>query len=317
MTENISIFIALLAGVLSFISPCILPLIPSYLSLIGGLSFKELNESRVSRLSIFLKTLLFVLGFSTVFMVLGLLFSSTGGLIGRTTQVINLVAGLLVIVLGFNFIFNFWKVLNVEKKFHMSGKPSGAVGSLLLGIAFGGGWTPCVGPILASILFLAGTNGRMLQGTILLGFYSLGLGLPFLLAGLFFSQFLKRTERIKPYLNRIRIAGGIFLVFIGLFILLGRLQRLNNFLFILAGILESWQQAHPWQPRLLFGLLFGLPFILLGSSYLKKVMVHKNYALSPVRIIFIFLFLILSVLTLGGVIDPTRFLTFWFTFQGI
>ncbi len=315
MSSNINMAIAFAAGILSFLSPCVLPLIPSYLSLIGGVSVQELGERQRSK--VFLRTLLFVLGFSVVFIALGVLFSGTGGFFTGATQTVNIVAGTLVIILGLNFIFNFWKFLNFEKRMHMRSSPTGWLGALLLGMAFGAGWTPCVGPILASILFLAGSSAGVLQGTALLAVYSLGLGLPFVLAGLFFSQFLGARERMKRHFDTLRILSGAFLVFIGLLIALGRLQRFNIFLFRLAGWLDTWNAANPWQVRLSFTAVFLVPAILLGVSYLRRVRSAGRLVLLPGRAAFLLLFLALAVMTASGVLDPTGFFTFWFTFQGI
>ncbi len=317
IAENIGVFIAFAAGVLSFLSPCILPLIPSYLSMIGGLSVQELGEAGRRRSKVFLRTLLFVSGFSIVFILLGVLFSGTGGFLTGASRIVNIVAGSLVIVLGLNFIFNFWKFLNFEKKLHLDRSPSGSLGALLIGMAFGAGWTPCVGPILASILFLAGSSGRIVRGTMLLAVYSLGLGLPFILAGLFFSQFLKQRERIKAHFQTLRIVSGAFLVLIGLLIALGRLQRFNILMFRIAGALETWSRANPWQVRLTFAVIFMIPVVWTGLSYFRKVRRDGGFRLLPGRIIFSLLFLTLAVITLSGVIDPTGFFTFWFTYQGI
>ncbi|MQY76675.1 MAG: cytochrome c biogenesis protein CcdA [Spirochaeta sp.] len=324
MTANLHLSLAFLAGLLSFLSPCILPLIPSYLSFIGGISFLELQRSRTRRLSIFLQTLFFVLGFSVVFITLGVLFSSTGGILGNAVQLVNIIAGAVVILLGFNFIFDFWKILNREKRVHIDRKPPGFLGSILLGMAFGGGWTPCVGPILASILILAGSSGKMLSGIFLLIAYSAGLGLPFLLAGLFFSQFARQMEKIKPHLNRIRIASGIFLIMIGILILLGRLQRLNIFLFSSAYTLQAWQESSPLLSRLLLSTIFLIPFFLLLFSYIRKA--RKVYEqeksslkklIMPGRIIFLTIFLLLGVLSLSGTVNLVELFSLWFTFQGI
>jgi len=324
MTANLHLSLAFLAGLLSFLSPCILPLIPSYLSFIGGISFTELQRSRTMRFSIFLQTLFFVLGFSVVFIALGVLFSSTGGILGNAVQLVNIIAGSVVILLGFNFIFDFWKILNREKRVHIDRKPVGFLGSILLGMAFGGGWTPCVGPILASILILAGSSGNMLSGIFLLIAYSAGLGLPFLLAGLFFSQFARQMEKIKPHLNRIRIASGIFLIMIGILILLGRLQRLNIFLFSSAYALQAWQESSPLLSRMVLSALFLIPFILLLFSYIHKVKKVRRQEklpykklIMPGRIIFLSVFLLLSVLTLSGTLNIAAIISYWFTFQGI
>ena len=317
MTENINVLIAFAAGVLSFLSPCILPLIPSYLSLVGGVSYEELSDRKSGRMRVFLRTLLFVLGFSIIFIVLGVVFSGTGGFLSGASRILNIVAGSLVILLGLNFIFNFLKFLTVERRVHVTAKPAGPLGSVLLGMAFGAGWTPCVGPILASILFLAGSSGQVLQGSLLLAFYSLGLGVPFLLAGLFFAQFLKHRDRLRAHFKTLRIVSGAFLVFIGLLILLGRLQRFNIFLFRISSALQGWQESSPLQVRLFFAGLFAVPAVLLLVSILRRVRVEGRFRFFPGRSAFAVAFLVLTVLTLTSVINPTGFFTFWFTFQGI
>jgi cytochrome c-type biogenesis protein len=255
-----------------------------------------------------------------VFIVLGVLFSGAGGFLSGASRVVNLVSGALVVLLGLNFIFNFWKFLSFEKKLHVAAAPRGLAGSLALGMAFGAGWTPCVGPILASILFLAGSGGQVLQGTALLATYSLGLGLPFLLAGLFFSQFMRQKERFKRHFRALRIASGSFLVFIGLLILSGRLQRLNIALYRLAAALVSWQQASPGQVRLLFGVLLALPGLLFLALLLVELLRpagparRRRLVLRPGLAL---LFLVLAGLTLAGTLNPAGLLAFWLAYQGI
>ena len=317
MTENLNVLIAFSAGVLSFLSPCILPLIPSYLSLVGGVSYEELAEPKGGKMRVFLRTLLFVVGFSMVFILLGILFSSTGGFLTGISRVLNLVAGSLVILLGLNFIFNFLKFLTAERRVHLAGRPGGSLGAILLGMAFGAGWTPCVGPILASILFLAGSTGRILHGSLLLGAYSLGLGLPFLLAGLFFSQFLRGRDRLKAHFRALRVAGGVFLVLIGLLILVGRLQRFNIFLFRVSAALESWQQQSPEQARLIFAALFALPAAVLIASIIRTLRAEGRVRILPGRSLFAVLLMLLALLTLAAVVEPAGLLSLWFTFQGI
>ena len=130
-------------------------------------------------------------------------------------EIINMAAGSIVIILGLNYMFNFIKILNIEKKLQLRKRRSGAVGPLLLGMAFAAGWTPCIGPILASILFLAGTSGQGLEGAALLAIYSAGLGIPFILAGLFFSSYQNRIKKLSRHLYKIKIASGVLLVAIG------------------------------------------------------------------------------------------------------
>jgi len=316
MTTQLGILVAFLAGLLSFLSPCVLPLIPSYLSLVGGVSFQDLKTQGASRLRVFTRTLFFILGFTLIFVGLGILFSGTAGFISGASRIIDIAAGSLIIVLGLNFTFDFWKLLNMEKRFHLHRAPAGAAGSLLLGMAFGAGWTPCVGPILASILFLAGTSGRILQGSLLLAVYSAGLGVPFLLAGLFFSLFLRQAERLKPHLNKIRIASGLFLIAIGLLVLLGRLQRLNIALFVLASRLEAWRNSAPWQVSLAFGLTFSVLFLLLQLAWLRGFLRDRSRR-RLLLLSFSLLSLVLALLIFSGVIDPAAFLVSWLSFQGL
>ena len=319
MTAELNVFLAFAAGLLSFLSPCVLPLIPSFLSFIGGTSYRDLVEGRASRWGLFGQSLLFVLGFTVVFVALGLLFSSTVGLLGPAVQAVNLVAGGLVVLLGLNFIFNFWSLLSREKRLHLSRRPAGGLGAVLLGVAFGAGWTPCVGPILASILVLAGSSGQAARGVLLLGTYSTGLGLPFLLAGLFFSRFSRQAERLKSHLNGIRIASGLFLVFVGLLILLGRLQRLNILFFRLAGGLQGWARDDPLSARLALGALFLLPAVWIGAGWLRSLSAARSgaAALLSWRLLFSALLLGTGLLGLAGLLDLSRLLTFWFTWQGI
>jgi cytochrome c-type biogenesis protein len=316
MTVQLGFLIAFLAGLLSFFSPCVLPLIPSYLSLVGGVSYRDLQAGGVSRYRVFRRTLLFVLGFSLVFVGLGVLFSGAAGFLGSAARIIDIVAGSLIILLGLNFIFDFWKLLNMEKRFHLRRAPAGAAGSLLLGMAFAAGWTPCVGPILASILFLAGTSGRILRGSLLLATYSAGLGLPFLLSGFFFSLYSQQADKIKPHLNKIRIFSGIFLTAIGLLVLLGRLQRLNVALFALAGRLMEWHSSAPQQTRWAFGFFFFGVFLILAACWLRGLIRHRRRR-RPVLLSFGALTLALAVLSFTAVIDPAAFLTSWLVFQGL
>jgi cytochrome c-type biogenesis protein len=316
MDGNVGLPLAFAAGVLSFLSPCILPLIPSYLSLVGGVSVQELGEKAGNRPVVFLRTVLFVLGFSVIFIALGVLFSGALGLFSGATRLINIVAGSVVILLGLNFIFEFVKLLSYEKRVQI--RPAGrSFGALLMGMAFGAGWTPCVGPILASILFLAGSSGRTLQGTLLLAAYSLGLGLPFILAGVFFSRFMAQRQRLRSHSGALKTASGAFLVFIGLLILVGRLSRFNIFLSRLSTGLLAWEAASPWQVRLLFAGLLLIPALLAGISYWRTVYRAGTLRLLPGRLLLSLLFLALAACTMAGVLKPTGLLSYWFTFQGI
>ena len=222
MTANLHLSLAFLAGLLSFLSPCILPLIPSYLSFIGGISLLELQRNRTMRLSIFLQTLFFVLGFSVVFITLGVLFSSTGGILSNAVQLVNIIAGAVVILLGFNFIVEFWKIFNREKRVHINRKPGGFLGSILLGMAFAFAWTPYIGPILGSILFYAGTSETAGRGGLLLLVYSIGFGIPFIIAGLGFASGLRFFSWVRRHAMVINLFSGAIVAGVGILLLLGR-----------------------------------------------------------------------------------------------
>jgi cytochrome c biogenesis protein CcdA len=195
MTAEINLVLAFVAGLLSFLSPCVLPLIPSYLSFVSGVSFKDLGEAGAVRWMILSRTVFFVAGFTIVFVALGILFSGPALLFSNASRWINFGAGLVVVLLGINIAFDLVGALNVERRFHTTRRPTGYLGAILVGMAFGAGWSPCIGPILASILFLAGTQGEAGRAAILLLVYSLGLGLPFLVTGAAFT-------RVSAYLQR-------------------------------------------------------------------------------------------------------------------
>lgn len=314
MTPTPGFGLAFAAGLLSFLSPCILPLIPSYLSYIGGASLAELQESSPRRSETVGRTLLFVLGFSVVFVLLGLLAGTSGFLIGGTSRIISLVAGGIVVLLGLNIIFDFWKTLNIERKFHFSSKPRGYTGSVAIGMAFGAGWTPCIGPILAGILFLAGRSGNAWTGTALLLVYSLGLGVPFLIAGAFFPQFLRALSGLKRHLETIRIVSGAFLVGIGLLIAFGRLQRFNAVVLQWGAAVHRWEAAAPEQARLVLTIAFAVlglvPLLIWGLR-------SKDDRWSVPRLAFFGVFGVLALLQGIGVVSLPSLIGSWLTFQGI
>jgi cytochrome c-type biogenesis protein len=353
MGIDLNLGLAFVAGLLSFLSPCILPLIPAYLSLMGGTSLQDLKESGSKRLGAFVNTVFFVIGFSIVFMVLGILFSTTFALLSGATRIINIVAGSIVVVLGFNFIFDFWKVLNFEKRFQVEKRPTSKPAALLFGMAFGAGWSPCIGPILSSILFLAGSTGSFVRAIVLLSVYSLGLGLPFLLTGLFLPFALRQLDRAKKHLRTIKIVSGGFLVFIGALIIFGRLQQLNILLFSFAYKLETWEVDNPIVARNVFGAVFFIFFALVLAFYIRKGLARRTEESAgstvqpigpggqdkpppdggtavakplssagsawfrPVRLFFLLAFLSGGVLSLTGVINVSKILSAWFSFQGI
>ena len=232
MSENITVFIAFGAGVLSFLSPCVLPLIPSYLCVIGGSPSSDNTEAGSRPIA---RTISFISGFSVVFIVLSVIFSSTIILMSGIFGYINLISGIIVIVLGLNTVFDFFSMLNYEKRFHLKNKPKGIIGAFLTGSAFGAGWTPCVGPVLAGILFLASNSGSVWRSVTYLVFYSAGLGLPFLLASFFFNAFIKISAKLRSRLPLIRRISGALLIVIGVLIIRGDYKTFNN-------LAAKWQE---------------------------------------------------------------------------
>jgi cytochrome c-type biogenesis protein len=236
MNEYPSMLLVFTAGLLSFLSPCVLPLIPSYLGILG--SAKPGGKS-----ALFVTTVSFILGFSAVFVVLSILISTAFFLMGGVSRYIRIAAGIIVIILGLNIVFDFLSMLNYEKRFHAQ-RPRGLAGAFVAGAAFGAGWTPCIGPILTSVLLLAGQSGKAGIAVLYLALYSAGLGLPFLLAAAFFDRFLASAKRLRSYLPLIKKISGIVLIVMGLLILTGRFSALNI-------ALQKWQYQYiDWLNRL-------------------------------------------------------------------
>ncbi len=242
---DVTIWGAFLAGLISFISPCVLPIVPPYLAWIAGLSFEELqtageDRGRVGRL--LAASGAFVLGFSTVFIALGASASIFGRAMRRMLAltinvggfeigVIGAVAGLIIIVFGLHFLGIFRiGLLYREARVDVRNKPAGLVGAYLLGIAFGFGWTPCIGPVLAAILFVAGSEDTVARGAGLLAVYSAGLGVPFLVAAAFAGRFLKFSARFKRHMGAVEKAMGVLLVLTGILFLTGRMADISFWL---------------------------------------------------------------------------------------
>ena len=228
--------IAFSAGVLSFLSPCVLPLIPVYVSLITGMSAKELSQETSQstrsklRLTATVKGIMFVIGFSIIFMLLGTTVSFMGNLFFDSIQWIERIGGVVLIVLGLHMI-GLFKIPRLEKqiRFDMAKRNSGKFGPLVVGMAFGAGWTPCIGPILAGILTIAASSSSVVTGASLLGVYSLGLAIPFLVSAIAIDRFLVFFTKIKSKMLWIEKISGILFVIFGIVLLTGSLVYLNNF----------------------------------------------------------------------------------------
>jgi cytochrome c-type biogenesis protein len=229
--NNVGILTALAGGLISFVSPCVLPLVPPYLCYIGGVSIDELEQTEPGRSrapSVVPAAIAFVLGFSTVFVVLG----ATASVIGRTVanylNVLTIVGGVLIILMGLHFLGFFrLALLHREARFHVRDLRPGIVGAYGLGLAFAFGWTPCIGPVLAAILAVAGSSDTVGQGAFLLMVYSLGLGIPFLIAALFAPIFLASLRRFRRFLPMVEKGMGAFLVLTGIVFLSGQMATVS------------------------------------------------------------------------------------------
>ena len=221
---------ALVAGVLSFASPCVLPLIPAYISFLGGASLEQLTDKtgvdKSTSRRVFYAALAFVLGFSTIFVILGASATAISGVLIQHAILLGQIAGVVIVIFGFHFMGLFRiGFLNFEKRFHLENKPAGLVGSFILGLAFAFGWTPCVGPILASVLMVAASGDSVMYGTSLLGVYAAGLGIPFLAAALAVKPFMNFMKRFRQHMHKVEIVVGSLLVVTGVVIFTGDINE--------------------------------------------------------------------------------------------
>lgn len=222
--------VAFAAGILSFLSPCVLPLVPSYVSFVAGVGLEELEQGEAAvRRTAFLHSVVFVLGFSVVFMALGASASFLGRLLTEHREWITRIGGTVVILFGLHLLgITPLRFLNRERRVHLQEKPLGYAGTFLVGVTFGAGWTPCIGPILGGIMTLAATRDRLAEGVQLLGVYSVGLALPFLISALALTWFLstfRRYRRFVPWVER--VSGGL-LVVVGVLLLSGQFTALAS-----------------------------------------------------------------------------------------
>jgi cytochrome c-type biogenesis protein len=224
---------AVLAGLVSFLSPCVLPLVPPYLCYMAGVSLDQLTaegEERVARRTVMVSALAFVLGFSTIFVSLGAAASAIGQLVRTYLDVLSVAGGVIIIVMGLHFLGVFripllYRQARIERQ-----HPAGPVGSYVMGLAFAFGWTPCIGPVLAAILAVAGTEATVTRGAGLLAAYSLGLGIPFLVAGLFAGPFMGFMRRFRAHLGTVEKVMGGALVLTGILFITGNLSQFSYWL---------------------------------------------------------------------------------------
>src|ERR1044071_7034364 len=246
--QGITLFriaISFAAGILSFLSPCVLPLVPGYISLISGVSIDRLKEGTSSRRAVILNSLAFNVGLSVIFLILG----TTAGLVGAaitSNPWVRIIGGLVIIAFGLQLI-GLLKIsaLYKDTRFFSSEKPRGVFGSAALGMAFAAGWTPCIGPILGGIIGLAATSGGWRSGLVLSAFYSAGLAVPFLLTGLGINQFLSFYKNFRRHLHKVEVVSGVVLIAVGLLVMSGNSTKLASSRFMALiphaeGLLNRW-----------------------------------------------------------------------------
>jgi cytochrome c-type biogenesis protein len=231
MQVQVSFGLAFAAGIVSFLSPCILPVVPSYVAFVSGVTLDELREggTTAARKAAVLHSTLFVLGFTLVFMTMGWAATAAGKAFAQALPLINRLGGLVLVVFGL-YLAGLLPIpaLAREIRVSLASRPAGPFGSLLVGIAFGAGWTPCIGPILASILLYVGLQTTMLRGTLLLATYAVGLGIPFVLASIAFNWFMAGTKKVKRWIVPLERVAGVLLALVGLAMVTGTFAALNR-----------------------------------------------------------------------------------------
>ena len=226
-----AMLIALLAGLLSFLSPCVLPIVPPYLAYMGGVSVSDMDETAAARRRVMVAALMFVLGLSTVFLLLGMAFSTLGRALLQWQGWFVPIAGLVVMIFGAHFIGVFrLRFLDREARLTTGDTGGRAFGAYILGLAFAFGWTPCLGPILGTILGLAASEGDVARGTVLLAVYALGLGLPFLAVAAFFPRLRGPMAWMKRHMDRIERISGLLLWTVGLMMVTGQFTAFSFWL---------------------------------------------------------------------------------------
>lgn len=229
-TATLGVLIAFSAGLLSFLSPCVLPLIPSYVTFITGMSLEEVQRSRRTAL---IHAVLFIVGFTLIFLALGATASVLGQVLKAARDWIARIGGALIIIFGLYLLgaFNI-RAFSQERRVHFANKPLGYLGTVLVGIAFGAGWTPCIGPILGSILIYTSSTADLQRGLVLLFAYSLGLAVPFLVAALAVNHFLAAFARFRSLMLWVNRVGGVLLIVIGVLLV-------TNYFTVLASYLQA------------------------------------------------------------------------------
>ena len=232
---NVTYFGALIAGLLSFLSPCVLPLVPPYLCFLGGTTFDQLTgEDETSShvyTTVVMSSVAFVLGFTTVFVILGATATAAGQLLAANLPLLAKIAGVVIIIAGLHFLgVIHLPILHREARYHVDSRPAGLVGAYVIGLAFAFGWTPCIGPVLGAILAVAAGEDSVRQGVSLLFVYSLGLGIPFVVAAIAIRPFLSTMQRFKRHLATVEKVLGGFLVLTGILFLTDAMTLISSWM---------------------------------------------------------------------------------------
>jgi len=232
---NVTYFGALIAGLLSFLSPCVLPLVPPYLCFLGGTTFDQLTGEDETPTHVYttvvLSSIAFVLGFTTVFVILGATATALGQLVAENLPLLAKIAGVIIIIAGLHFLGVIHiPILHREARYHADTRPAGLIGAYLIGVAFAFGWTPCIGPVLGAILAVAAGEGSVSQGVSLLFVYSLGLGIPFVLAAVAIRPFMSAMQRFRGHLALMEKILGGFLVFTGILFLTNSMTLISGWI---------------------------------------------------------------------------------------
>lgn len=307
---------AALAGVLSFLSPCVLPLIPAYLSFISGATAAELS-ARENRAKVFLRSIAFSAGFTLAFTILGIVFSGGAMFVGRSaiSGYIGILGGLVVVLLGFNMLFDFIRILDKDTRLigKFSGKKAkGMPGSFLLGLAFAAGWSPCIGPILASILLYASREGNIAQAAALLFSYSLGFAIPFLAAGLFFDRMKPVLSFFSKHSRGVRVVSGIVLIVFGIAMAWGSLGSVSAFASRLGYGIEKFMAKEAGAARAIGAGIW----VLVAAAIALPALLKKRKLMLPGRIAAVSA-LAAAIAELFGFFSILSILAKWLTFSGI
>ncbi len=312
---------AILAGLLSFLSPCVLPLVPAYLSFISGTTVADL-EKRNSRARVFVRSIAFSLGFTTAFTAFALIFSGSAMFLGRAgaSQIISLAGGIIIILLGLNLIFDFIKLLGADTRLigKFTGKKThGIAGSFILGLAFSAGWSPCIGPILASILLYAGRDGNLINSALLLVAYSSGFAIPFIATGLFFDRLKPVLGFFKKQGNKVRIVSGLVLVLFGFIMAFGNLSAITGFFARLGASVEEFSMINKGLSKAIAAVVYVLLSVLIALPSIPRRNNQEPRKLTAVRIVFFAVIALAFAAEMLGWFSLLAFSAKWLSFSGL